>query len=76
MNEVCAKKNETRNGILIKSRKPLLKFDILNTMNTKVIGIGAITTAHYQGKFTYDLLPAGETGTYYADDILLKSTLQ
>jgi hypothetical protein len=29
----------------------------------------------YPGEFTYDLLPAGDTGSYRADGILLKSTL-
>jgi hypothetical protein len=38
----------------------------------------AVTTADlilYNGEFTYDLLPAGDTGTYWANGILLKSTL-
>jgi hypothetical protein len=29
----------------------------------------------YQGSRTYDLLPAGATGTYWANGILLSSTL-
>jgi hypothetical protein len=29
----------------------------------------------YSGDHTYDLLPAGETGTYWANGILLSSTL-
>jgi len=38
----------------------------------------AVTTADlilYNGEFTYDLLPAGDTGNYWANGILLKSTL-
>ena len=37
-----------------------------------------VTTADlvfYGGEFTYDLLPAGDTGNYWANGILLKSTL-
>ncbi|MGH2605438.1 MAG: hypothetical protein ACRDG5_02500, partial [Anaerolineales bacterium] len=30
----------------------------------------------YTGSFTYDLLPAGGTGFYWADGVLLGSTLQ
>jgi len=31
---------------------------------------------HYSGDRTYDLLPAGPTGTYWANGILLSSTLR
>ena len=31
---------------------------------------------HYNGGVTYDLLPAGGTGTYWADGIPLRSTLE
>ena len=30
----------------------------------------------YQGTHTYDILPAGETGFYFADGILMGSTLK
>ena len=30
----------------------------------------------YNGTFTYDILPSGQTGFYWADGILVKSTLQ
>ena len=33
------------------------------------------TLIPYEGLFTFDLLPAGPTGTYFADGILLRSTL-
>jgi hypothetical protein len=36
--------------------------------------ISAIETIPYRG-FTYDLLPSGPTGDYFADGILLGSTL-
>jgi hypothetical protein len=29
----------------------------------------------YTGEYTYDILPAGETGIYWANGIPLKSTL-
>jgi hypothetical protein len=29
----------------------------------------------YRGGFTYDLLPSGPTGTYFANGVLLGSTL-
>jgi hypothetical protein len=31
---------------------------------------------HYQGTSTYDLLPSGETGFYWANGILMGSTLK
>jgi len=34
------------------------------------------TRLAYRGAFTYDLLPSGATGTYWADGILLGSTLR
>ena len=34
------------------------------------------TRLAYQATFTYDLLPSGATGTYWADGILLGSTLR
>jgi hypothetical protein len=37
--------------------------------------ISAITPVSYDG-FTYDLLPSGPTGTYFADGMLLGSTLE
>lgn len=30
----------------------------------------------YSGRFTFDLLPGGDTGTYWADGILLGSSLK
>lgn len=44
--------------------------DVLD--GTQVIEIKRVP---YQGKYTYDILPAGETGLYWANGILLKSTL-
>jgi hypothetical protein len=38
--------------------------------------ITSITSEPYQGDRTYDLLPAGSTGTYWADGVLLGSTLR
>jgi hypothetical protein len=37
--------------------------------------IGTWALVPYSGDHTYDLLPAGETGTYWANGILLSSTL-
>lgn len=37
--------------------------------------IKSIEKVPYRGGFTYDLLPAGETGCYWANDVLLGSTL-
>jgi len=34
-----------------------------------------IDTVKYAGDFTYDIRPEGETGTYWANDILIASTL-
>ncbi|MGH2628894.1 MAG: hypothetical protein ACRDHY_19825, partial [Anaerolineales bacterium] len=36
----------------------------------------AIETVVYGGAFTYDLLPAGDTGFYWSDGVLLASTLR
>jgi len=30
----------------------------------------------YNGNYTYDILPSGETRTYWADGVLLKSTIR
>jgi hypothetical protein len=30
----------------------------------------------YQGEYTYDILPSGDTGTYWANGVLLKSTIR
>ena len=38
--------------------------------------ITSITSHTYQGGRTYDLLPAGPTGSYWADGVLLGSTLR
>jgi hypothetical protein len=38
--------------------------------------ITSITSEPYQAERTYDLLPAGSTGTYWADGVLLGSTLR
>lgn len=35
----------------------------------------SINVIPYKGKYTYDILPAGETGSYWANNILLGSTL-
>jgi hypothetical protein len=37
--------------------------------------VGA-TPVPYGGSVTYDLLPSGPTGTYFADGVLLASTLR
>jgi hypothetical protein len=36
----------------------------------------SITSEPYHADRTYDLLPAGSTGTYWADGVLLGSTLR
>ena len=36
----------------------------------------AVSSEPYGGAYTYDLLPAGPTGTYWADGVLLGSTLR
>lgn len=36
----------------------------------------AATRARYRGSATYDLLPSGDTGAYWADGVLLGSTLR
>jgi len=33
-------------------------------------------TILYHGKYTYDILPSGPTGNYWADEILMKTTLK
>lgn len=38
--------------------------------------VASVELAAYNGKATYDLLPAGETGYYWANGILLASTLK
>lgn len=37
--------------------------------------ISSINLISYKGKYTYDILPTGETGGYWANNILLGSTL-
>jgi hypothetical protein len=39
-------------------------------------GVILIENVPYSGSATYDLLPAGETGLYWADGVLLGSTLE
>jgi hypothetical protein len=33
-------------------------------------------TIPYSGKYTYDILPSGATGNYWADEILMKTTIK
>jgi intein/homing endonuclease len=40
--------------------------------NSKVVSIEFVK---YNGEFTYDILPAGESGYYWADEVLIGSTL-
>jgi hypothetical protein len=44
--------------------------DILD--GAQVVGVASVP---YAGGWTYDILPVGDTGTYWANDIFLKSTL-
>ncbi len=48
----------------------LIQGDDLDTSS-----IISIKVVHYKGKYTYDILPYGETGGYWANDILIGSTL-
>jgi len=45
--------------------------DILDGAKIKAVGL-----VPYNGNYTYDILPSGSTGFYFADGILLKSTLK
>jgi hypothetical protein len=45
--------------------------DVLDGANVTVIG-----TMRYQGTATFDILPSGSTGFYWANEILLGSTLK
>jgi len=45
--------------------------DVLDGASVTVIG-----TMRYQGTATYDILPSGSTGFYWANGILLGSTLK
>ena len=45
--------------------------DILDGMRVVVV-----ERSHYQGTFTFDILPSGSTGYYWADGVLLGSTLK
>jgi len=53
--------------------RPLGVFEAGDNLDgARVVSVAAVT---YTGGFTYDLLPAGPTGTYWANGILLGSTL-
>lgn len=58
----------TSDGRLIRS---LIPGDMLD--GSKVVSVELLK---YGGPFTYDILPAGETGFYFANGILLGSTLK
>ena len=38
--------------------------------------IKSVKLVSYNGTYTYDILPSGDTGTYWADGILVDSTLK
>ncbi len=61
-------------GHLAVDGKPLGAFRVGDSLDGAVIiTLESIT---YDGDATYDLLPAGETGVYFANGIMLKSTLK
>jgi hypothetical protein len=58
---------------------PLADRRLLGSISTGDIIDGAkVISAQkipYKGKYTYDILPSGDTGLYFADGILVKSTI-
>lgn len=64
---IVSPEHPDRNGI------PLIK--ALRNLDLNQVNIKNVELIKYKNKFTYDILPEGETGNYWANGILLGSTL-
>jgi len=54
-------------------RRPLGDYRVGDLLHGALVV--AVERVRYAGGFTYDILPAGPTGAYWANDVLLSSTL-
>lgn len=67
-------------NLLVSSTHPISKNHLVSDLSTGDSYDGSVVQSNslisYDDKYTYDLLPAGETGFYFANGILMGSTLK